>query len=377
MLLLIDTRSPCARVALAEPPVLHTLTLLPPGEPTITGNIYLGVVRCIAPELNAAFVDIGGPKNGFLPLEGNTYKTGQELLVMAEKLFALDKGPRLTTKLALPGEHAVLRPGEHGLRVSKKITGGETIRRLKAFAAPLMPEDCGAMLRTSSADISEQELSEELSSLAAQWARTQQKARFSPAPALVYAEDKLYRAVREALKENPSRIVCTEQVVQDKIAELFGVQAEVYAHQPDLFAFYGLSADFANAFNHKIWLDSGAYITIEHTEALTAVDVNSSRSAFRAKPGIELNVNREAAQELLRQLRLRKISGIVLVDFINMHKEGEKELAQLFDRYRARGMRLSMMGFTRLGLLELSVERTEKPLDPVLFNRYFKGTAGS
>jgi ribonuclease G len=346
---------------------------------SVVGNVYLGRVKDVLPGMEAAFVDIGLEKNGFLYVdevvarEGvdavpsrdiqSLLQPGQEIVVQVLKDPMGTKGARITTDVALPGRFIVLMPYSHFVGVSRKLPTAERDRLHEAVQA-VAPEGMGVIVRTAAVGVGEKEIEGDLEFLLRLWKRVSHQAREGLAPEVVYTEmDLALRMVRDVFSEDFRRLVVDDKQTYEKISAFLKktsptLQRRVSQHKEKvaLFDYYSLQEQLEAAMRRRVWLPSGGYIAIDATEALTAVDVNTAR--FVGKRSLEetiLRTNLEAAAEVVRQLRLRDIGGIIVVDFIDMERPENRErvmrrlrTALEKDRAKTRVMEMSPLGLVEL-----------------------------
>ncbi len=341
-----------------------------------SGEIYKARVDNVAPSMNAAFLNLGDGRNAFLYLEdarGFDVRQNSEILVQVTKTARKGKGARVTARISLPGRFLVLVPGGKETGVSKRISENER-DRLRSFARSIRPENAGIIVRTAAEGVEQDVLEEDLSSLVDLWDEIQRMARDQDAPCLLYQDLGL---VGRILRDEPNRSV--EEIIVDgkedhenilsSLGRFFRAgelpEVTLYKSNIPLFEFYGIEKDLENALNRKVWLGSGAYLIIDQTEALTVIDVNTGKFISEGDPRSSiLKTNLESAREITRQLRLRAIGGIVVIDFIDMEEVEDQQklirtLKDLFkeDRYRAR-----VFGVTDLGLVELTRKRARSDI---------------
>ena len=353
----------------------------------LLGRIYKGKVENVLPGMQAAFVNIGLSKNCFLYVEDavpkhiNEYgeglknagelpnissvlKKGQDVLVQIVKEPVGTKGARVTTHITLPGRFVVLMPEVGHIGVSRRIHDEAERQRLKAMSQPLVKDNIGFIVRTAAEGISEEDLAHDIADLTALWAEIQQKAKKVKPVSLVHHDLGLVeRTVRDILCDEVGAIWTDNKVTQGEITALVQKQLPEYGghiylrENQDVFALYDIDAQLQKALQRKVWLKCGGYLIIDQTEALTVVDVNTGK--FVGKNNLEETVvlaNIEAAKEIARQLRLRNIGGIIIIDFIDMDTYSDKEqvVAVLEQELRKDRTRTSILGFTQLGLLEMT-----------------------
>lgn len=347
-------------------------------------DVYLATVDNILPSIEAAFVDVGSDKMGFLhaddvPGKGNL-KTRltpkQKLIVQVVKEPTGHKGPRVTTDISLPGRFLVLIPKETGINVSKKIVSNKERARLKSTVSLIKPVGVGVIIRTEAEGQSEADIQEDLELLLEKWNTIITAAETQEAPSLLYRDqDLLYRVIREACTEDVAEIVVdtpfamqrTQQILQNWNM-LKNIKLTVYKGTEPLLQASGIMKEIKAALQIKVMLPSGGYLFIQTTEALSVVDVNSGKFVSSAtQDETILKTNIEAAHEIARQLRLRNIGGMIIIDFIDMLNRNDKlavmeefELALESDKAKPQIGQLS-----DLGLVELTRHRQGQSLSEV------------
>lgn len=346
--------------------------------PALVGNVYLGVVHDILPGMNACFVDIGQDKNAYLFAEepsqvsnGKQLKVGQKVIVQVTKEFVNEKGAKITSQIGLPGRYFVFLPFSRNVGISKKLVAQRDY--YYSLATSFCPPDAGLILRTAAKDASTRQLQQDLNFLKQQWAGVKEKALSVRAPALLYKEvDLAKRALRDFLTEQTSQVlVDSKQLFSDLKTFIYNLMPE-FTHKIKLVSkeyvnlHYELQAQLNQALSRKVWLRSGGYITIDKTEALTAIDVNTGKfisgSCFSETV---LTTNLEAAQEIARQIRLRDLGGLIVIDFIDMKKTKHKEqLLTVFEQAMANDRsRYHIVGLSEIGLLEMTRKSVSSGLD--------------
>ena len=353
------------------------------------GDIFKARVDTVVPAINAAFVVISSknqshkePRNAFLFLDEETkllnLKPGRELIVQVIKNARKNKAPRVSTRISVPGRWLVLVPDGDEAGVSRRIFDSSERKRLKKIAEKLKFQlpDAGIIIRTAAEGISEELLQADLNSLSELWLEIEKKAASTPAPCLLYRDtgilgrvlrDEISGKIDEIIIDNPEELEPTKNFIERFFLEKPNVQ--LYEGITPIFEYFGIEKEIEKALERKVWLRSGAYLVIDQTEALTVVDVNSGK--FTSAPDMRhtvLATNLEAAEEIARQLRLRSVGGIVVVDFIDMEFEEDRhELLKYFssflchDRLKAR-----VFSITQLGLVELTRKRERPDLRSVL-----------
>ena len=345
------------------------------------GDVYLGTVENVLPGIDAAFVNIGeSEKNGFIhitdlgPLRLKKGGAGitelleprQKVLVQVMKEPTGSKGPRLTGNLALPGRFLVLQPHGQGVNISRRINGENERNRLRALGVLIKPPGAGLLIRTEAEGVSEDLLIDDLESLLRQWEAIQQAAETASPPVLLNRdEDFIHRVLRDFYGPELVRVVvdAPDAVARVKAylaADQVNVQVEAHNEPTEILEHYKVNAAIRDALKPRVELPSGGYVIIEPTEALTVIDVNSgsfTRSA-NARETV-LWTNCEAAVEIARQLKLRNIGGVVVIDFIDM--EARRDQLQLLEHFtqavRHDSARPQIAQLTELGLVELTRKR--------------------
>jgi ribonuclease E len=393
-----------SRVAIVEDGILEEFTIEVSAKEQIRGNIYNGVVVKIEPSLQAAFVDYGGKRHGFLPMGEihphwyagenrngdrdrrpriqDVLRRNQKILVQVSKEEMGTKGASLSTYVSLPGRYLVLMPdAESTGGISRKIEDEEERKKLKEIIAQLdLSSDMGVIVRTAGLNRNKTELQRDLAYLQRLWASIQEKSTESPAPALIYQEhDLVIRSIRDYFTPDIQEVLIDHREVYRRARDFFQAvmpryqgRVKLYREKKPLFARYQLEEQIEAIYSHKVELRSGGSIVIDPTEALVAIDVNSGRAT--KEKGIEetaFKTNMEAAQEVARQLRLRDLGGLIVIDFIDMRnlkhvQEIEKALKQAVKRDKAR---TQVSRISQFGLLELSRQRL-KPT--ILEGNYLK-----
>jgi len=350
----------------------------------MVGNVYLGRVQNVLPGMEAAFVDIGKGRNAVLyagevnfdtsGLEGqprrieSALKSGQTVLVQVTKDPIGHKGARLTSQVSLPGRYLVYVPEGSMMGISRKLPDVER-SRLKSILKQVMPEGAGVIVRTAAEGASEEELARDVARLSAQWEDIQKKAQTANAPALLYGEpDLTIRVIRDIFNEDFNSLVVQADSEWDTVEAYVGHVApdlvsrlSRWTSEEDLFSHYRIDEQIAKALDRKVWLPSGGYLIIDRTEAMIVIDVNTGR--FIGKGGnLEETVtknNLEAAEEIVRQLRLRDIGGIIVIDFIDMVLESNRELVlrRLVECLGRDRTKHQVAEVTSLGLVQMTRKR--------------------
>lgn len=389
------------RVAVMENNQLEELSVERTTEERLVGSIFKGRIKNLENGLKAAFVDIGGEKNGFLhywdimpaaldsSIEAvdrgskrrepqkritqkdipNLYPPGSEIVVQVTKGPISTKGPRLTTSISLPGRYLVLMPFSDQSGISRKIEDDRERQRLRKILRSLsIPEGMGVIIRTVGEGQKQRYFVRDLHLLLTAWRQVEENIKSKPAPSCVYQEpDLVERTVRDFLTEDISKIIVDNEKQADRIRDMIGQisrrsrsKVKNYTDPEPIFEKTGVEKQIEQAFRRQVWLKCGGYIVIDETEALISIDVNTGRH----KPGRDqeqtiLHTNLEAAAEACRQLRLRNIGGLVVVDFIDM--KNRKHQHQVYQKMRE-GVRRDrakthILPISQLGLLEMTRQR--------------------
>lgn len=388
------------RLAVIEDGALCELYIERPGDENLSGNVYLGRVENVLPGMNAAFVDIGLEKKGFLAAgdirlfaQGDRQlaetlgkariealvRPGAAVPVQAIKAQPGNKGPRLSCHVTLPGRLMVLLCGVDYVGVSRKIEGEGERRRLHDLGVAIAGPGMGLILRTAAEGAGEAQLRGEYERLVALWASIRVRAEHGIPPKLLHDDNDLaLRAVRDLLNDGVDALWADDAESYARLVELANILAPEYADRirlhegtTPLFDMYRVDAQLDKALEKYVWLKSGGSLVIEETEALTSIDVNTGKNTGKrdAEDTIFEN-NCEAAREIMRQLRLRDIGGIVVVDFIDMRsREHRDALLELMRECAARDRnRVSIVDMTPLGLVELTRKKARQSLNRQLLH---------
>ncbi|EHM09724.1 ribonuclease, Rne/Rng family [Thermanaerovibrio velox DSM 12556] len=344
------------------------------------GEIYKARVDNVLPGMNAAFLNLGDGRNGFLYLAdlGRKPSPGEELVVQVAKTARKGKGARVTPRVSLPGRYVVLVPDGRDVGVSKRVADEEERKRLKELGRQVLPEGFGMIVRTVAEGCGLDEMRCDVEDLMGLWDEISSAARRTAAPCLLYRDggllervlrDELDRDVAEVVLDNPEDLETVTSMCLKFFGPSGGPEVTLYRGRGSVFEVYGVERELELALDKKVWLSSGAYLVIDQAEALTVIDVNTGKyTGAKDLRHTVLKTNLEAAEEVARQLRIRAIGGIVVVDFIDMDSEEDRKillerLKELFkgDRHRAR-----VFGITPLGLVELTRKRSRSDLRSVL-----------
>ncbi|GAA1161796.1 hypothetical protein GCM10009578_000010 [Streptomyces rhizosphaericus] len=353
------------------------------------GNVYLGKVQNVLPSMEAAFVDIGKGRNAVLyagevnfealGLSGGprrieaALKSGQSVLVQVTKDPIGHKGARLTSQVSLPGRYLVYVPEGSMTGISRKLPDTERAR-LKQILKKIVPEDAGVIVRTAAEGASEDELSRDVARLQAQWEEIKKKAKSGSAPSLLYGEpDMTVRVVRDIFNEDFSKVIVSGDDAWETIhgyvshvAPDLADRLQKWTSDVDVFATYRIDEQLMKALDRKVWLPSGGSLVIDRTEAMVVIDVNTGK--FTGQGGnLEETVTRnnlEAAEEIVRQLRLRDLGGIIVIDFIDMVLESNRDLVlrRLLECLGRDRTKHQVAEVTSLGLVQMTRKRVGQGL---------------
>lgn len=408
--LVIDSESSEVNIALLEDKVLVELNKEKSNNNYTVGDVYLGRVRKIMPGLNAAFVDVGYEKDAFLhyldlgpqvnslnkyvklalagkikdgslvsfEIEPDIDKSGKISSVLSPNQFVLvqiakepisTKGPRITSELAFAGRYLVMVPFSNRISVSQKIKSSEERNRLKRLIQSIKPKNCGIIIRTVAENKMVADLDTDLRNLVQKWENTATKLIGAQPPQKIISEiDRTSAILRDILSESFNNIYVNDQVVHDEIRnyirKIFPDKVDIvklYKGKVPIFEHYGIDKQIKNSFGKIVTIKSGVYLIIEHTEALHVIDVNSGHrvNSDNTQESNALSVNMEAAAELARQLRLRDMGGIIVVDFIDMHQPAHRrELFQkLKDEMAKDRAKHAILPPSKFGLVQITRQR--------------------
>lgn len=416
--ILINSRSYEVRIALVESGYLTEFHLQRPTEKGLMGNLYLGRVVRVLPGMQAAFVDIGLERTGFLYVDdvfsgaddlrrdqlrssqanaetedpessgaehrqANPYhiedllKEGQEVLVQVSKDPIGTKGARLTCQITLPGRNLVFIPQTDHIGISRKIEDEAIRESLRSTIEELRPHNSGFIIRTVAEHAAKEDLEADMEFLMILWDEIRDRAATSKPPSLVYEDlDITLRSVRDLFTSDVDYLIIDDEPSYEKIVNFVNTSApklknkiSLYRGELPLFEAYGVDVEISKAIEKKVWLRSGGYIIIENTEALTVIDVNTGR--FVGKNDLNETIfktNMEAAKEIAYQLRLRNIGGIIIIDFIDMEDELNRE--ELFDYFKEAvkkdKSRINILKLSEFGLVQMTRKRNSENLNQMM-----------
>ena len=399
------------RVGILEDGKLHEILIERAQEKTLVGNIYKGVVRNVLPAIQAAFVDIGLDRNGFLHASDITSEVaacreiageevewielsprelkrepidtliqkGQEVLVQIIKEPIGTKGVRLSTNLSIAGRYLVMMPGARQIGISRRIEEQAERRRLRQILREIQPpHDVGFIVRTVGQGASREEFEKDIRYLTDLWRGIQRQAPQAACPSLVHEELNLVlRVLRDSLTEDVSKIVVDSKDEHAAIARFvdalmpnMGAKIVYHGDRDHVFDSYGIEKEIEKAQRRKVWLRCGGYLIVDQTEAMVVIDVNSGRCLNKRNiDDTILETNMQAVEEAARQIRLRNIGGIIIIDFIDMHfrkhqRMVEKAMEQAVRRDKAK---TNIFSLSPLGILQMTRERVKESLSEAVY----------
>lgn len=408
ILITLDTNE--KQVAILEDGRLDEFYIERSGENRMFGNIYKGIVRSVVPGIGAAFVDLGTKKDGFLyvtdalksPLDidaeygevseapkevesrsrriEDVLKVGQEVIVQVVKEAIRNKGPRLTTHFSIPARYLVMMPGTEKIGVSRRIEDRLERERIRRVVSELeRPKGIGFIVRTAGEGKMAKEFQRDIRYLAHVWEKIQKEIQKRKAPALIHEEaDLAERVVRDYFTEENTTIVVSHPKLYQRIRRFCQVYLpgqridfRHYRDRPPLFEKYNIEREIERTFQKTVPLKSGGYIVIEQTEGLVAIDVNTGK--FTGRRNLEETVyqtNLEAAWEIARQLRLRDIGGIIIIDFIDMERPShQRELFRtLKEAVKKDRAKTNIVQMSELGLVEMTRQRIRPSLESAVYD---------
>jgi len=392
------------RVAVMENGSVAELYIERKSTPRIVGNIYKGKVGKVVPGMQAAFIDIGMDKSGFISVEDVQEETlyeyfldgsgedaaqdfkkqqnnliqdilreGQHLLVQVLKESVGGKGAKLSSYVAIPGKYLVLLGTIDIVGISRKIEDSEERERLTESINKIKPEGVGLIARTASAGVTEEELEYDLKELLSIWEGIKKASEQSKGPSLIYEEPKLYlKAARDFVSNEMNKILVDSQEAYKEITDYLQLNfpdsiadVELYADPDPLFTKFGVENEIKKIFKKKVWLKSGGHIIIEEAEGLTVVDVNTGRyQSGKDQEETIYNINVEAALEIVRQVRLRNLVGIVVIDFIDIKNRQSREAVyeQFVDALKYDRARSVVHEMSSFGVIQMTRQRLRESI---------------
>ena len=384
------------RMAIVEDGELLAVEVERASHAHLVGNIYKGRVQNVLPGMQAAFVDIGQEKNAFLYVgdgaphdvpkdvaaknaKNEKIHVGQNIIVEIIKDATGTKGPRATTHLSIPGRNLVLMPTAAYTGLSRRIEDEAERSRLHALAERYAPEGMGLIVRTAAEGLSEEAFASDAMYLANLWASIARKFQHAHAPALLYRDaDLLVRIVRDRFGEDIDELIVDDKAACERVRELVGFlspalveRVQHYDGREPLFQKYHIEQEIERVGAREVELKSGGFLVIDKTEALTVIDVNTGKYVGKTNLGDTVyQANLEAAAEILKQLRLRDIGGIIVVDFIDMETDAQKAalLTVLRDGAKHDRAKTNVIDITALGLVEITRKKSRSNFESVVYS---------
>ncbi|MBR3888761.1 MAG: Rne/Rng family ribonuclease [Clostridia bacterium] len=380
--LIVNKNGTEVNICILEDNVVCELYTLEAEQKNIMGNIYMGKVRNVVDGMQAAFIDIGKEKNAFISIKdalpkvdvvkeeqvidskiSEVLKVGDNVLVQVKKAPTVDKGARVSTHITIPGNYVVFMPNTNIITISQKIESEDEKDRLVAIVKNNLPENCGAIVRTDADGINEERLISDIKHLVELWNNIKNKAKKCEETELLYNEHELVSKItRELINQKLTNIYVNDKEMYEELRQslekknLLDTTAIELVNE-DIIEKFGLGTQILEAAYRKIWLKCGGYIIIDKTEALTAIDVNSGK--YIGNSNLEetaLEVNEEAAKEIMRQIRLKDIGGIIIIDYIDLlKKENQEKIIQIMqEEVKKDRSKIDIKGYTELNLVELT-----------------------
>lgn len=330
------------------------------------GNIYIGVVKNVVKNINGAFVEFDKDETGFLSMRHRQYKAGDEVLVQIKKEATEEKRPMLSDQIELTGEYLVLTSDKLSVGISNKIHQKEKKQELKEMAEPLVTQEYGFILRTEAAKADKEDVLMEADQLSAKYHEIVAKRQYRKAPHLVDTNyDALEVLVHDLKPGSIDRIVTDQEEVGKQLKEK-GYEVSLCSYMAgDIERRYRFRHYLSEVFKRKIFMKSGGFLYIEQTEAMAVIDVNTGKSIGKKNQEAHIKkINLEAAKEAARQIRLRNLSGIIMIDFIDMKsKDDEKELLQVMQHYlNGDSKKAVAVDITKLGIMEITRKKEKNPI---------------
>ncbi|MHC1720779.1 MAG: Rne/Rng family ribonuclease [Clostridiaceae bacterium] len=371
----IERRKDILRIAIKENSKLKECLIEEESDDVYAGQIYKGLIQNIIPAIKCAFVDIGRKKNAYIYIDAKfrniDMKKGDEVIVQVIKEEIGNKGPKVTNALSIPGRYCVLQTMSKELVFSKKIEDPDF--KAEISRKIVKPKDIGIMIRTNATHVGAEVLNEEIERLDSRYRELKRKAEFAVKPGIVFDDGGILgRVLRDKASFKTSKIYVDDnrdyEYIEEFLAENTDVAAQQVLHEDErtLLDYYGIEKEIMRLRRDKIYLVCGGHINIDKTEAMYVIDVNSGKNIKGSS--IEKTVyqtNIQAAEEIARQIKLRNLSGIIVVDFIDMDNESWKEevLSVLRKGFEDDKSKTTIYGFTELNLVQIARRRTGKPIN--------------
>jgi ribonuclease G len=393
--IIVNCDNRATRVALLEKGKLVELDIERPLQHRVVGNLYKGIVANVLPGMQASFIDIGLDKNAFLYVDDvftdwdeesppparesieKLLRVGEEIMVQVIKEPYGSKGARVTGQITIPGRYLVLVPNADYIGVSKRIESQAERDRLRREVERLKPEQLGLIIRTVAEGVDTEVMEQDLQFLVQLWERILSRFQQKCAPAILYQDLSLTcRIARDLFVEEFNSFLIDNEHEYDKVREIVDYispqlksKVKYYREKEPIFERYGIETEIERALAPQVWLKSGGYLVFDETEALTVVDVNTGRYIGRRNlADTILKTNLEAAEEIARQVRLRDIGGIIIIDFIDMSIEDHrrKVIDKLNNAIKNDRTKTYVLGLTNLGLVEMTRKKVRQDLSEYL-----------
>ena len=371
--IIIETLVSSEKTAIVEDDKLVELLIEENENTKIVSNIYRGIVKNVKAGLEACFVDIGMEKLAYLPLKKNSnIKSGMDIMVQVNKDAVGTKGPKLNLEISLSGRYLVYIPSNDRITISNRLQNEEERFRLKKIIKSLVKDDTGIIIRTEAEGCSKEELEKDFIELKEKYDSICKEFKLGIGPKLLYKDlSTSLKYVNDNVNEEVEEIVVNDSKKYEELKQILKRINKDYLNKlklienQDIFDLYKVQSQIDKALNRKVWLKSGGYLIIDKTEALTVIDVNTGKfTGSSNREDTVYKTNEEACIEIARQLRLRDIGGIIIIDFIDMTKKENKEnLLKTLNYYLQKDKRKSeVLGLTRLGLVEVARRREKNSI---------------
>ena len=371
--IIIETLVASEKTAIIEDDKLVELLIDEAEDNKLVSNIYRGIVKNVKAGLEACFVDIGMEKLAYLPLKNDSnIKSGMDIMVQVNKDAVGTKGPKLNLEVSLSGRYLVYIPSNDRITISNRLQNEEERFRLKKIVKSLVGNDCGIIIRTEAQGCTQEELEKDFIELKAKYDLICKEFKLGIGPKLLYKElSTASKYINDNVNEDVEEIVVNDTEKYNEIKNILKSINKDYLNKlklienQDIFDLYKVQSQIEKALNRKVWLKSGGYLIIDKTEALTVIDVNTGKfTGSSNREDTVYKTNEEACIEIARQLRLRDIGGIIIIDFIDMIKKKNKEnLLKFLNYHLAKDKRKSeVLGLTRLGLVEVARRREKNSI---------------
>ena len=401
--IIVNCESQEKRIAVVENNTLEDFFIERPQDKTIVGNIYKGKIQSVLPSIGACFVDIGLEKKGFLYLsEGEVlaedldihpksqnahpqakqkFTKGQDVLVQVVKEPIGTKGPRLTTEIGMPGRYLVLMPNTKMRGISRRIDNENERSRLRKILGELkLPDDIGVVLRTVASGVPTKYFQRDFNILLKLYRSIEKVSKKASSPSLIYEEyDLTLRIMRDCFSSDISSVIVDSKEEYRKIRNFaarnlsrdFLRRIKLHREDTSLFEYKGIETQIAKIYHRNVYIKSGGYLIIEPTEGLVVVDVNSGRFKKKnmSQEEAAFKINCEAAKEVARQLRLRDLGGIIVIDFIDMKAQRHRQevFNTLKDGVKVDRAKVDILGISKFGLVEMTRERTHRMIESLSY----------